>query len=579
MGLGKTLSIVSLIASTLKTARKFGQSEISRHDSDDSDSDDEPPLSPSHFAGATFGMPDTTEDGSGGGQVNGTKRKRLSKKEKHAVQRLEAKHRASRLAKRTRATLLVCPLSTVSNWEDQIKEHWNGPVMVMGGSSIAPTAEEFRSAGSDTLKVYVYHGASRKGDPNFLAQFDIVITTFSTLQTEFSKQIKSASESQLGSQVVSQVGSAAASPAPEQDDDDEVMEVDEDGVPAIKEGQKLEVETERLQMEKAEKAASKGKRKRGADEYDLAAPKSLRESVSPLQAIEWFRVVLDEAHFIKDASTMVARAACYLEAERRIALTGTPIQNKLDDVWALIKFLRFHPFDDKAVWTTYILGLAKAGNSLGVARLQTILKHCTLRRTKESTNANGERILNLPARREEIREIEFSPEEREIYDKYFQRSKEEFIAMQKESGKTSYVNVLHQLLQLRQICDHWRLPSDATAEDELADDDAIAEAEEAMDFDEVRRAIEADQRITFRRALAATTSLKTQGELKCGNCHGELEIPEIAKPEDETEEEPAKKGKAKKKVKTIANPVVTKCLHIFCKCQNRCGCVISLVDN
>lgn len=270
MGLGKTLSIVSLIASTLKTARKFGQSEISRHDSDDSDSDDEPPLSPSHFAGATFGMPDTTEDGSGGGQVNGTKRKRLSKKEKHAVQRLEAKHRASRLAKRTRATLLVCPLSTVSNWEDQIKEHWNGPVMVMGGSSIAPTAEEFRSAGSDTLKVYVYHGASRKGDPNFLAQFDIVITTFSTLQTEFSKQIKSASESQRGSQVVSQVGSAAASPAPEQDDDDEVMEVDEDGVPAIKEGQKLEVETERLQMEKAEKAASKGKRKRGADEYEEA---------------------------------------------------------------------------------------------------------------------------------------------------------------------------------------------------------------------------------------------------------------------------------------------------------------------
>src|SRR4051812_45734637 len=94
--------------------------------------------------------------------------------------------------------------------------------------------------------------------------------------------------------------------------------------------------------------------------------------------------------FIKDATTIVSRAACYLEAERRIALTGTPIQNKLDDVWALIKFLRFAPFDDKTVWTTYILGLAKAGNSLGVARLQTILKHCTLRRTKESTNANGE---------------------------------------------------------------------------------------------------------------------------------------------------------------------------------------------
>ena len=65
-------------------------------------------------------------------------------------------------------------------------------------------------------------------------------------------------------------------------------------MPAIKDGQKLEVETERLQMEKSEKAA-KGKRKRGLDDYDLGVAKTGSEVVSPLQAVEWFRVVLDEA--------------------------------------------------------------------------------------------------------------------------------------------------------------------------------------------------------------------------------------------------------------------------------------------
>jgi SNF2 family DNA or RNA helicase len=287
MGLGKTLSIVSLIASTLRSARKFGGGEVSRPDSDDSDSDDEDPdLSPSHFGGAVFGMPDTNSDG--GSSVNGGhKRKRLSKKEKHAVQRLEAKHRASRLLTRTRATLLVCPLSTVTNWEDQIKEHWKGEVMVIGGAATPPSEAEFRAAESDVLKVYVYHGTARRADPTYLAQFDIVITTFSTLQTEYSRQLKSATNSQAGS--------AAPSPAPEDDGcDDEVIEVDEDGVPAIKEGQKLEVETERLQMEKSEKAA-KGKRKRGLDDYDLGVAKTGSEVVSPLQAVEWFRVVLDEA--------------------------------------------------------------------------------------------------------------------------------------------------------------------------------------------------------------------------------------------------------------------------------------------
>lgn len=68
----------------------------------------------------------------------------------------------------SQATLIVCPLSTISNWEDQIGQH------VIRGS----------------LKVYVYHGAQRRSDPEFLAKYDVVLTTYSILSLEFSKEVK-----------------------------------------------------------------------------------------------------------------------------------------------------------------------------------------------------------------------------------------------------------------------------------------------------------------------------------------------------------------------------------------------------
>ncbi len=277
MGLGKTLSIVSLIASTIKSARKFA--EKSPHlDSDDSDEDDEPEISASHFSGAVFDMPDPTSAIHGKGKKG---------KKAKAPKKMAMKHRASRLTTRSRATLLICPLSTVTNWEDQIKEHWAGDVLLFEGSKVS--GDQFRRADPDTLKVYVYHGPGRETSIEVLANFDIVIATFNTLSVEYSRQLKTAE--------TSEPGSAYASPVPDNDDGDDVAEIDEEGNPVLANGQKMEVERERIAMEKAEKA--KGKRKRGAgDEYDYGVPKSKSEKVSPLQAIEWFRVVLDEAQCV-----------------------------------------------------------------------------------------------------------------------------------------------------------------------------------------------------------------------------------------------------------------------------------------
>ncbi len=116
---------------------------------------------------------------------------------------------------------------------------------------------------------------------------------------------------------------------------------------------------------------------------------------------------------------MASRASCDLEAERRLCLTGTPVQNKLDDVFALIKFLRLDPFDDRTVWQEFIGVPVKFGQPLGVARLQTIMKCVTLRRTKESKTQNGQKILSLPPRNDELRYLKFDEQEQRIYDKFF----------------------------------------------------------------------------------------------------------------------------------------------------------------
>ncbi len=74
------------------------------------------------------------------------------------------------------------------------------------------------------------------------------------------------------------------------------------------------------------------------------------------------------ASYIKETGTVACRACCDLMADRRLCLTGTPVQNKLDDVFALVKFLRLQPFDDKNIWTEFIGGPVKSGQALGVAR-------------------------------------------------------------------------------------------------------------------------------------------------------------------------------------------------------------------
>lgn len=282
MGLGKTITCVSLIAATLSIARDFAAQPVATIAPPPPRQCEAVPAA--NFADSVWGMPDPINPG-----PTPTSAKGKAKAAK-AQDRMEADYaRACRIKTRSRATLIICPLSTVSNWEDQFREHWRGEVTVFGGSGgiclphataqsmsqmsisqtpsdVKPEPKPTRLREGNPLRVYVYHGNARRPDPAFLADFDAVITTYATLASEFSKQNRSRTVAEE-----------------DQDEDDAGSSDGFGGIDMDEHGNA----TIRLPKPK------KGGLKRKKSSMSLMA--NVVEAVSALQSIHWFRVVLDEA--------------------------------------------------------------------------------------------------------------------------------------------------------------------------------------------------------------------------------------------------------------------------------------------
>ncbi|EEF27189.1 helicase, putative [Ricinus communis] len=96
---------------------------------------------------------------------------------------------------------------------------------------------------------------------------------------------------------------------------------------------------------------------------------------SPVKMVEWWRVILDEAHVIKNANAQQSRAVTNLNAKRRWVVTGTPIQNGSFDLFSLMAFLRFEPFSIKNYWQSLVQRPLAQGDKKGLSRLQRKFYH------------------------------------------------------------------------------------------------------------------------------------------------------------------------------------------------------------
>ncbi|XP_020108129.1 putative SWI/SNF-related matrix-associated actin-dependent regulator of chromatin subfamily A member 3-like 1 isoform X3 [Ananas comosus] len=176
------------------------------------------------------------------------------------------------------------------------------------------------------------------------------------------------------------------------------------------------------------------------------------DSDSPMKEIEWFRVILDEAHVIKNFAAQQTKAVIALKAERRWVVTGTPIQNNSFDLFALMAFLKFQPFSIKSYWQSLVQRPLDQGSKSGLSRLQALLGAISLRRTKETQNGN-ESVVGLPPKIVETCFVELSSEERGCYDRMEEEAKNTVRGyIDADSVLRNYSTVLCIILRLRQIC-------------------------------------------------------------------------------------------------------------------------------
>jgi DNA repair protein RAD5 len=116
-----------------------------------------------------------------------------------------------------------------------------------------------------------------------------------------------------------------------------------------------------------------------------------------LFSLNFWRVILDEAHFIKNRQAKTAKACYQIAAQHRWVLTGTPIVNKLEDLFSLIRFLGVEPWNNFSFWRTFITVPFESKDFMrALDVVQTVLEPLVMRRTKDMKTPDGELYI-LPA--------------------------------------------------------------------------------------------------------------------------------------------------------------------------------------
>ncbi len=192
----------------------------------------------------------------------------------------------------------------------------------------------------------------------------------------------------------------------------------------------------------------------------------LRRDAERLAAVPWELVVLDEAQAIKNPDSQTARAAFALRAERRVALTGTPVENRLEELWSEMHFLNPGLLGGRSDFDERVARRVASGDPDAAPRLRERLRPFVLRRRK------AEVAPELPPRIDVVLHCVLSEAERAVYDAVRAATTPEVLERLARGG--SVMEALEALLRMRQACCHPRLVPgqqlDASAKLELLTD-------------------------------------------------------------------------------------------------------------
>jgi SNF2 family DNA or RNA helicase len=331
-----------------------------------------------------------------------------------------------------RITLIVTPLALIHQWVDEI---------------VSKTEE-------GKLRILKHHGPNRTKDPAVFKDYDVIVTTYQVVASDMpSTDKKRRKKKKIAQQAV-------------EDDfiDDEGVEDDE------------------------EKSTTSNNSSRNNSPFP-AKFTPLKKDHGPLFQLKWYRVVLDEAQFIKNRVTKVSLSCASLSSVKRWCLTGTPIQNNVDELYSLLRFLKIQPLSDYSTFKkTISVPIMNGDTQIAMSRLKAVLMAVMLRRTKsvlstadatkdtdepmpsstggsdtptttttgeETENSNGEEntlskklTLQLPSRTKQDVLLRFSDHEKALYDLLSRKTKDTIQSM--VGNQSRYMNMLCLLLRLRQ---------------------------------------------------------------------------------------------------------------------------------
>ncbi|CAK4245402.1 unnamed protein product [Aphanomyces euteiches] len=361
-------------------------------------------------------------------------------------------------------TLIICPVIACMQWKSEIE----------------------RFVESNHLSILLYHGPKRTNLATHIASYDVVLTTYSILESEGRKLMEA-----------EKVACAYC----------KKLFVPEKLIPHNKyfcgpDAHKTKKQAKQQKgkgklLEKKKKLSDDESEDQSSSEDDEPIKRSIpppkvnkkpaKKGRSPLHEIEWTRIILDEAHYIKDKKCSTARSVFRLQSDYKWCLSGTPLQNRIGELFSLVRFLQVDPFafyecaecDCKQLDFSILQGRCKhcehtamqhyssfnknivnpiqgygyvAEGKLAMLKLQNdLLRHILLRRTKESRADD----ISLPPKLVRVRRDALDEREKDFYESIYTQSKAQFNTYV-SSGTllNNYAHIFDLLIRLRQAVDH-----------------------------------------------------------------------------------------------------------------------------
>lgn len=312
-------------------------------------------------------------------------------------------------------TLVIAPLALIYQWKEEIERH---------------TKEGF-------VTCYIYYGTSKDISSEELSGYSVVLTTYSTLVSEYkntlNKKFSNKAENNNNSTYTNK----------------ESFFKDVSSSTTKKKMNNFFMKTV---------LNSGNKNNDNIFFFDKKKTNTMLYNMKeyPLYNITWRRIIIDEAHVIKNKNSIQSVAVWKLRGERNWCLTGTPIQNSIFDIFPLFRFLGIKPYGTIEWWNKEIVDYVNKNKlNLALDVVRKISSPILLRRTKKSKTKNGNSIISLPKKNIHLEKLEFSLEEEDFYRAIFYRSKTKFDTYMHDGNVLShYSHVLQLLLRLRQCCSH-----------------------------------------------------------------------------------------------------------------------------